>query len=271
MGAIQIIHCLMLVSLLEPSLTHLQCPSTLSICHSNTYAQSRGKGEGHHQKQMPKLSSRGLQQSDYPISAVVWPDCCPGIFPSHRRFKDNILFRSRNHDSADQSVSHTAESADGKAITQDLQARLCPLLSLGQTVTAIALYRAEKELFFLIAVFCLLLNCFQFAFKHNCITETELIFANGSSEEENKYMDKYHILNISVWKAWSTHLGVLPNNEWPLHQIKRIKNRITDIFNVPCKIEKNAMPSEKERNRRIWKKEYMDGCEKRKRAYTRSV
>lgn len=71
MGAIQIIHCLMLVSLLEPSLTHLQCPLTLSICHSNTYAQSRGKGEGRHQKQMPKLSSRGLQQSDYPISAVV--------------------------------------------------------------------------------------------------------------------------------------------------------------------------------------------------------
>lgn len=148
MGAIQIIHCLMLVSLLGLSLTHLRCPSTLSICHSNTYAQSRGKGEGRHQKQMPKLSSRGLQQNDYPISAVVWPDCCPGIFPNHRRFKDNVLFRSRNHDSADQCVSHTAESADGKAITQALRARLCPLLSLGQISNSYCIIQGRKRTFY---------------------------------------------------------------------------------------------------------------------------
>lgn len=44
-------------------------------------------------------------------------------------------------------------------------------------------------------------------------------------------------------------LGVLPNNERPLHQTKRNKTGITDIFNVPCKMEKkcNAIRERKER------------------------
>lgn len=43
-----------MASFLEPFLTHLQCASTLGICH-NTYAHSMGEREGLHQKQMPKL------------------------------------------------------------------------------------------------------------------------------------------------------------------------------------------------------------------------
>lgn len=61
----------------------------------------------------------------------------------------------------------------------------CPYV---KSVTVIALYRAEKWLIF-IASFCLLFNYFQFLYKHNCTTETQLIFENGSSEE-GKYINK---------------------------------------------------------------------------------
>lgn len=90
MEAKEVIHCLKLISLLEPFLSRFLSPLTSGICHSNTSAHSRGEGEWFHQKQMPKCSLYGLGQWS-PLSAAVQPDFCFGIFSNPKRSQDNAL------------------------------------------------------------------------------------------------------------------------------------------------------------------------------------
>ena len=72
------------------------------------------------------------------------------------------------------------------------------------SVTAIALYRAE-DLFFISS--CGILFCyFQFLNKHHCLTETQLIFANGNSEEVDtrKIITSFQDICVKdlIYRSW---------------------------------------------------------------------
>lgn len=78
-------------------------------------------------------------------------------------------FRSRNHDSADQSVSNTAESADGKAITQAQRDGFCPRLSLCQISNSYRIIQGRKVTYFysFILSFIQLFSVFIQTLLHN--------------------------------------------------------------------------------------------------------
>lgn len=175
MVAKEVIHCLKPVSLLEPFLLHFLCPLTSDICHSNTSAQSRGEGEWLHQKQMPKCSLGGLGQSDhhsqlqYNLTAVLEYSPTPRG-PRTVQWWFWWLVCLPHCRKCWWEVNHTSLKG------QILPCNLYP-------VTAIAFYKAKRRPIFLIASCHLFFRSSLFFNRHHCITETEVIFANSSSEK----------------------------------------------------------------------------------------
>lgn len=88
MEAKQIIHCLKLISLLQP-FSHIFSAPWLQASVTATPLLLAGEKVKDFIRSRCQNPPAWAGTEWWSLSAVVRPDCCPGIFPSPRRFKDN--------------------------------------------------------------------------------------------------------------------------------------------------------------------------------------